>query len=646
MTAREDLCHSSIIIVSDNPLRLERFAGELQEHGCSIEVLEHGRQDLPAFIEKTNPDLLIFDVFRIGSKELEMCRRITQHERTCDVPVMFITTLTETINKVQSFEAGAADYISRPFSHEEVLARMTAHLRIRSLQKCLREKNHRLEQEVLEHRRTEQALRESEERFKVLAEATFEGVIVHEKGLIVDVNHMMEEMFAFKRSELIGKNALDLMMAELSDGIVGNIHSDYENLTEGEGIRKDGTRFPVEIQIKKIPYYGRSARVAAIRDVTWRKQVENTIKESRRHICSIIESSLDMIISVDHERKIVEFNRSAQKVFGYTADEVIGRSIDLLYADPKESSHIHEQMKSEGQLIMEVVNRRKSGEKFPCLLSASTLRNAKGGRIGYMGVSRDITEQKRAEAELIAVHNDLRDKNEQLKELNASKDKFFSIISHDLKNPFSILLGLAELLSMNVQKYDKAKTQGLVTRLYSSAQKLYTLLENLLTWSKVQRGLMECVPAKIDLHTLVEETIDLFTAQSEKKHIRLYNAIPPGIEAWADESMVNTVLRNLISNALKYSNSDGLVHVCAEKSEQDFWEISVSDNGVGIPDYALPNLLRIDTHYTHLGTFGEEGTGLGLILCRELVEQNGGTLRVESKVDQGTTFFFTLPQSH
>ena len=644
MITTEDLRNSTIIIVSDNPMRLKRFAEDLQDHGFVIEILDSREQDILEFAEGRNPDLIILDVFRTGRKELDMCRRIAQHEQTRDIPVIFMTTLTETVDKVQGFEAGGVDYISRPFSHEEALARITAHLRIKSLQKNLRDKNHCLQEEIAQRQKTEEALRESEERFKALADATFEGVIIHEKGLIVEVNHMMEEMFNSDRSELIGKNALDLMMAELSDGILGNIHSNYENLIEAEGARKDGTTFPVEIQAKEIPFQGRSARVAAIRDVTWRKQVENALEESRQYIRNIIESSLDMIIAVDCERKIVEFNRSAQQVFGYTADEAIGQSIELLYADSEESSQMHQSMVEQGQVIQEVKNRRKNGEIFPCLLSASTLWNAKGENIGYMGISRDITEQKRAQAELMAAHNELKEKNEQLRELNASKDKFFSIISHDLKNPFSILLGLAELLTLNAERYDREKIQTLVFRLYASAQKLYALLENLLTWSKIQRGLMECMPVNLNLHKHVEENIELFNGQIEKKHITLLNTTPSDITAWADESMLNAVLRNLISNALKYTNNNGQVRIACRELDRDFWEVSISDSGVGIPKDMLPKLLRIDTQYTHVGTAGEEGSGLGLILCRELVEQNGGTLRVESEPGRGTTFHFTLPR--
>ena len=640
----EDAQHSTILVVSDNPLRLGSFADYLRLRGFTVLIINKAGDVLKTAVEE-KPDMIILDIFLPGVDSFETCRRLKEGDDTHDIPVMFMSALTETIDKVKGFEAGGVDYITRPFHHEEVLARMTAHLRIRSLQKSLQENNTRLEQEIQQRKQTEEALRESEERFKVLAESTFEGVIVHDKGLILDVNHVMEDMFNYQRSELIGNNALDLMMAEFREGILSNIRTEYENLTEAEGIRKDGTVFPVELQAKALPYQGRSVRVAAIRDVTWRKQAENALLESQRYIRNIIESSLDMIITVDHKRCIVEFNNAAQQVFGYSPEEVIGKEINMLYAHPEESSLVHRMMLEQGQLVWEVVNKRKNGEEFPCLLSASTLYDVHGEVVGYMGVSRDITERKKAQEELLAAHNELKEKNEQLRELNASKDKFFSIISHDMKNPFTILLGFSELLALNIDRYDEDRVKSLVKRIYSAAQKLYALLENLLTWAKIQRGMMECSPACINLRTIIQENIDLFTPQAEKKQITLFNDIQEDASAYADVSMVKTILRNLISNGLKFTSSDGSVRISSTEHDEHFIELSVSDTGIGISEDILSQLLRIDTQYTRVGTAGEEGTGLGLILCKELVEQNRGEIWVESKVGKGTTFRFTLPKT-
>lgn len=234
---------------------------------------------------------------------------------------------------------------------------------------------------------------------------------------------------------------------------------------------------------------------------------------------------------------------------------------------------------------------------------------------------------------------------QELVELNASKDKFFSIISHDLRSPFNALLGFAQLLSENLESYSLPNIQTKVDRIRLSAENLYALLENLLTWSRIQRGAMEHDPEQLDMAELVEDTLDLFVSKAEEKDIRLNHAIPQGMVAHADYNMVNTVIRNLVSNAMKFTDSGGKIELSAHPQNESFIEVAIADTGTGIKQDDLSKLFRIDVQYTHVGTAGEKGTGLGLSLCKDLVEKNGGTIWVESQVDKGTTFRFTLPQS-
>jgi PAS domain S-box-containing protein len=222
--------------------------------------------------------------------------------------------------------------------------------------------------------------------------------------------------------------------------------------------------------------------------------VEQALRESERYARNLIESSLNMIIAVDKDRRIVEFNKAAEEAFGYPREEVVGENVSILYADRQEASTIGQTMLEKTQSIREVYNKRKNGDVFPCLLSASTLRDTHGNVIGYMGISRDITQLKQAQTELLMAHNELKEKNTQLQELNASKDKFFSIISHDLRGSFGTLLGFAQLITENIDDYSKERVKGFVIRLRTSAERLYALLENLLTWSRIQRGVMKCLP--------------------------------------------------------------------------------------------------------------------------------------------------------
>lgn len=249
---------------------------------------------------------------------------------------------------------------------------------------------------------------------------------------------------------------------------------------------------------------------------------------------------------------------------------------------------------------------------------------------------------KERTAELEVQKVELKQKNDQLKELNASKDKFFSIISHDLRGPFNTLLGFALLLKEHLKDYSQEEILRRIVKICNSAEKLYTLLENLLMWSQLQRGIMEYSPEELDLATIVQDNIELFHAQADYKQINLRMESDTKIVAYADLGMVNTVLRNLITNALKFTPVGGQV-ILTFRVENNHVNVIVADTGIGIPAERLPQLFRIDTQYTNPGTNGEQGTGLGLILCKELVEKNYGTIWAESTPGAGTTFTFTLP---
>ncbi|GAK61008.1 two-component hybrid sensor and regulator [Candidatus Vecturithrix granuli] len=255
-----------------------------------------------------------------------------------------------------------------------------------------------------------------------------------------------------------------------------------------------------------------------------------------------------------------------------------------------------------------------------------------------------ILEQQVRErtAELETQKIELKEKNAQLHELNAGKDKFFSIISHDLRSPFTALLGHTELIAEQFDLYAPEELQEHVIQIRASAQKLYALLENLLTWSRIQRGLMPYQPETFDLHEAAIDNIELFMTRARQKTIVLSNCIQKNSLVYADYSMVSTIIRNLTSNALKFTPARGSVTLSATQNES-YWEISIADTGMGIPDETFPQLLQIDRQYSGVGTEGEKGTGLGLILCKELVEQQQGRLWFKSTLGAGTTFFFTLP---
>ncbi len=253
-----------------------------------------------------------------------------------------------------------------------------------------------------------------------------------------------------------------------------------------------------------------------------------------------------------------------------------------------------------------------------------TLRNMQ------KSLQAEISERKRVE--------------EALREVNASKDTFFSIIAHDLKSPFTALLGYVEFAIQYLDETSKEEMREYLTQIKTSTESVYALLENLLTWSRLQRGVMEHHPEHVPLYKMVEHVVPIFISNAKQKQITLRSSVPNEISVYADVNMIYTVIRNLISNALKFVNAGGSIEITARQGTE-YVEVSVSDTGVGIPEDALSKLFRIETKLTTVGTAGEKGTGMGLSLSHDLVEKNGGTLEVESEVEKGATFRFTLPSS-
>lgn len=232
---------------------------------------------------------------------------------------------------------------------------------------------------------------------------------------------------------------------------------------------------------------------------------------------------------------------------------------------------------------------------------------------------------------------------EELKELNATKDKFFSIIAHDLKSPFSTLLSISKILVDKSDVLDLENLKKLAKLIHSTSENTFNLLDNLLRWANSQTGAIKFKPVCSNMKDVVEENIKGAQDLADKKQITIRNKIGD-VLIEIDRQMIDTILRNFLSNAVKFTNQGGLIELGYKELDNKIYEFYVKDNGVGIPKEMLANLFRIDKAISTEGTEGESGTGLGLILSKELIEKHKGTIRVESALDKGSTFFFSLPQ--
>jgi signal transduction histidine kinase len=252
-----------------------------------------------------------------------------------------------------------------------------------------------------------------------------------------------------------------------------------------------------------------------------------------------------------------------------------------------------------------------------------------------------INQQK---DQLVETLHHLSQRERKLEEANATKDRFFSIIAHDLKNPFSGILGLSQLLSEDLERYSVEQQKQFIQNIHDSSDQVYKLLDNLLQWARTQLNQIDPKPEDVAIVDLIARCVKVHDNIASQKNIRVISYCDQSIKGFADPGMVDTVLRNLISNAIKFTPENGSVFIEANRSGSDV-EISVRDTGTGISDDDIRKLFRIDKRLQKNGTSNENGTGLGLIICKEFVEKNGGSITVDSSPGKGSKFSFTLPQA-
>jgi len=244
----------------------------------------------------------------------------------------------------------------------------------------------------------------------------------------------------------------------------------------------------------------------------------------------------------------------------------------------------------------------------------------------------------------IETHINICHQKNELMEINARKDDFFSIIAHDMRNIFNGLIGTSWLISEAVNTHEHGSIKSLARSMNDSSENAYSLLENLLKWARLQKDCIKYDPQKISINELVSRIINNFKANAQLKNISLSHSVPDDTFAIADIDMADTIMRNLVSNAVKFTEKGGSVSISA-KNTDNYIEISVCDTGTGICEKDFQKLMIIDVKYRKEGTQGEQGTGMGLILCKDFIEKNGGTIQVKSKLGIGSKFTITLPAS-
>lgn len=498
-------------------------------------------------------------------------------------------------------------------------------------------------QDITALKETEMHLRESEAKLKAIFSSLPDMIFIQTSdGKYLDY-YIPNKVKTYVNPEaFLGKYMHDIFPKHLADKFM----EVFQEVAQTQTIREyeytllmpDGEFF----YEARAVWLDENRIMTIVRDISLHKKMEREIKDNEFIFRSVIDTSpLAIYISSGSEQRAEYINPTFTQLFGYTIHDISSVSEWMIVAYPEESYRnfvIEEWNKRVLKAIqlkaaiepMETIITCKNGEKK--VVSWGFVSN--GSKNWAFGV--DLTFIRNAETEL-------REYAAKLKESNVVKDKFLSIVSHDLKSPFNAMIGLTELLMRKHTTFSADKTQEILRAMHGTAKNSFSLLENLLTWARAQTGKLAVCKTQFDIKILLADTISLYTETAELKHVKLLNdtdAEP--VIVFADVNMIKTSLRNLISNAIKYSKKGGKVTFSLEVNSE-FAVLSVRDFGVGMSTDVIESLFRPDSVSSNPGTAGETGTGLGLILVHEFAILNGGEIRVKSETDLGSVFLLSIP---
>lgn len=476
-----------------------------------------------------------------------------------------------------------------------------------------------------------------EEFYKNIFESAGDAFLVHdEKGSLIEFGSRLCDLLEFSEEELRQMNVTDIDDDSCSMDFASRqkeMETKKTALFETALISKSGRVIPVEVSANLIRLSNTKIYFVAIRNIEKRKIAENKLLESEERFRTLVENATDLIMRFDVNHKHIFVNSSSLQILKIKPEEFIGKTHSEM-GFPKDKCEF---WKKEINLAFKTKKQHcvdfsivVEGEKIHFEWQLIPEFNLSGECDTLMAIARDITARKRSEEAL----------NEAIK----TKDKFFSIIAHDLKNPFNALLPIAKNLHQNCKEMSKDQILESSAIIHSAATLEYNLLNNLLEWGRSQMGKIKHAPKQIDLLKLIELNIKLHQTKADRKNIFVRVIKGANTMAFADEYMLDTVIRNLYSNAIKFTNPGGNIKIRIAQNDSKS-TISIEDDGLGISEENQKRLFRIDTNYTRVGTCEESGTGLGLILCHEFVTQNNGSISLESTAGKGSIFTVELPSS-
>jgi len=477
-------------------------------------------------------------------------------------------------------------------------------------------------------------LLESERRFRTYILSSPTAVLT---GLLEGgfqfANPAAEQLLGCSREELLSRRMADFVRPEQRAATCGAIRS----IPETGGLRNFQTELRraddslLHASIDSVPL-GPDQYMAFIKDITPVVEAQRELEERTRTLQQFFDVNLDLLCIARNDGVFLKVNKAWGQTLGLDENELLGTNfLDLVHPDDKEATLDALSELQHQHQVMNFVNRyRRSDGSYRFI----EWRSAPSGDTIFAS-ARDITERKQFEGQLQQYANDLKASNE-------TKDKFLSIIAHDLKNPFNLLLGFSEMLLENHREYDVERRERQIRAIYETSRSTFAMLEDLLAWARAQTGRLEVWLRPVELRDVCQVELEKVEPMARKKNLALRLESDGPLMVMADSNMLATTLRNLLTNAIKFSEPGGLIVVRVEAQHEMSWVI-VRDNGTGMGDETLSNLFKINKKSSTIGTRGETGTGLGLLLCKEFVQKQGGQILVSSTLGKGSEFRFSLP---
>jgi PAS domain S-box-containing protein len=456
-------------------------------------------------------------------------------------------------------------------------------------------------------------------------------------GTITSWNPAAEKMFGYTEAEVLGQNISLIIPEEL----LNEEHVIISRIKRGERIhhyetvrkRKDGSLFVVAVTVSPIKDEKENIIGASkiARDISEQKSAE----QKQAMLAAIVDSSDDAIVSKDLNGMITSWNHGAEKIFGYSAQETIGRHITIIIPEDRldeETVIINKIRKGESVSHFETIRKRKDGREINISLTVSPIKDKNGKVIGASKVARDITEKVEVEKQRQLF-------TQRLQEINHYKDEFMAMASHELKTPLTVIKANLQILEHKMQDDNKIY---FVNKTLNQVNKLTNLISDLLDVSKIQTGALELNRSNFELFPFLTEIIESIQQTSPNHEIRL-NATNEKLMVRADRDRLEQVVINILTNAIKYSPNGKKVTVDTDIQDEQII-VKITDYGIGIPENDLD---RVFTRFFRVrglaSTFA--GSGIGLYISSEIIKRHGGSMWVESEINKGSTFYFSIPSA-